>query len=142
MNFTRHLVVVIALVVFFLLIIGFWATSVATTESNNAANVQASFGIPKDSYGVVSASETDASRERKDFISEIRAALRSQPEPEPKPEVVVEKKVVPYTPPVAQTAPVIIPVPQAEPEKTPEPIDISVATTTPELQGEVPLSVQ
>ena len=135
MNFSRHLVIVIILIAFFLLVIGFWATSVATIESNGAQSIGATFGIPKDSYEVVPSSNADARNARTTFISEIRALLRSQPE------VVVEEEVVPYIPPpVMETVPVVIPVLVPEEPMVLEPSALPIATTTNEV--EAPLSIQ
>ena len=119
MNFTRHLIVVLILIVFFLLIAGLWTTSVATTKSNTATAVQAIFGVAKDSYTVLPAENSNGVGERASFISKIRAALRDLPEPvveevirmdTPVPSVPLPPEVVPEVESLPIVDPVLVPV--------------------------------
>ncbi len=151
MNFTRHLIVVLALIVFFLLIAGILATSFLTSTAQNSASVHAIFGIAKDSYTVIPVPKVTITNERSTFISKIRAALRDVPSRDvvddvvsdtPKPNIelpsrdVVDDVVDQTSEPSIELPPVIVPqvVPIVEP--APVPVEMLQATTTPVLQEE------
>jgi hypothetical protein len=126
MNFTRHLVGAVIVLLCAILIAGFF-TKITTTTPQSATVLQsAQFSAPQESYSVTDESESYTKKERDAFISEIRAALKNVPE-----RVVVKEDPAPTH---VQEVPQILPASDT-PEITPTLEIPQVATPASQTEG-------